>query len=116
MADVTIYHNPRCGTSRKTLELIRKKGIEPKIVEYLKTPPTEKELDTILKLLGLEPRELMRTKEAVYSRYRFDNPKLRRAQLIAAMVRHPILIERPIVLSGGRAALGRPPENVEKIL
>jgi arsenate reductase len=116
MSDVTIYHNPRCGTSRKTLELIRNKGIEPKIVEYLKTPPTEKELDTILKLLGIEPRELMRTKEAEYSRYRFDNPKLRRAQLIAAMIRHPVLIERPIVLSNGKAALGRPPENVEKIL
>ncbi len=116
MSDVTIYHNPRCGTSRKTLELIRNKGIEPKIVEYLKTPPTEKELDTILKLLGIEPRELMRTKETEYSRYRFDNPKLRRAQLIAAMIRHPVLIERPIVLSNGKAALGRPPENVEKIL
>jgi arsenate reductase (glutaredoxin) len=116
MADVTIYHNPRCGTSRKTLELIRKKGIEPKVIEYLKTPPTEKELHEILKLLGMEPRELMRTKEPEYSRYHFDNPKLRRAQLIAAMIRHPILIERPIVLSNGKAALGRPPENVEKIL
>ena len=116
MPEVTIYHNPRCGTSRKTLELIRKKGIEPKIIEYLKTPPTEKELHEVLKLLGMEPRELMRTKEAEYSRYHFDNPKLRRAQLIAAMVRHPVLIERPIVLSGGRAALGRPPENVENIL
>jgi arsenate reductase len=116
MADVTIYHNPRCGTSRKTLELIRRKGIEPNVIEYLKTPPTEKELDTILKLLSMQPRELMRTKEAVYSRYKFDNPKLRRAQLIAAMVRHPILIQRPIVLSKGKAALGRPPENVEQIL
>lgn len=116
MADVTIYHNPRCGTSRKTLELIRKKGIEPKIIEYLKTPPTEKELDTILKLLSIEPRELMRTKEREYSRYRLNNPKLRRAQLIAVMVRHPVLIQRPIVLSKGRAALGRPPENVETIL
>ena len=116
MSDVVIYHNPRCRTSRKTLELIRKKGIEPKIIEYLKTPPTEKELHDILKLLGLEPRELMRTKEAEYSRHHFDNSRLRRAQLIAAMVRHPILIERPIVLSNGKAALGRPPESVEKIL
>ncbi|HTN42503.1 MAG TPA: arsenate reductase (glutaredoxin) [Nitrospiria bacterium] len=116
MADVTIYHNPRCGTSRKTLDLIRKKGIEPKVVEYLKTPPTEKELDAILKLLGMDPRELLRTKEEVYKRLKLENPKLSRAALIAAMVRHPILIQRPIVLSKGRAALGRPPENVEQIL
>jgi arsenate reductase len=116
VSEVVIYHNPRCGTSRKTLELIRKKGIEPKIIDYLKTPPTEKELDGILKLLGIEPRELIRTKEAEYKKHKLDHPDLSRAELIAAMVKHPILIQRPIVLSKGRAALGRPPENVEKIL
>ncbi|HUK57319.1 MAG TPA: arsenate reductase (glutaredoxin) [Nitrospiria bacterium] len=116
MAEVTIYHNPRCGTSRKTLELIRKKGIEPDVVEYLKTPPTEKELDRILTLLKMEPRELIRTKETEYKKFKLDQPKLSRTDLIAAMVKHPILIQRPIVLSKGRAALGRPPENVEKIL
>lgn len=116
MLDVTIYHNPRCGTSRKTLELIRKKGIEPKVIEYLKTPPTAKELDEILKLLSMEPRELMRTTEPEYAKHKLDNPKLTRTELIAAMVKHPILIQRPIVLSKGKAALGRPPENVEKIL
>ena len=116
MPDVTIYHNPRCGTSRTTLDLIRKRGIEPKVVEYLKTPPTVRELDAILKLLGMEPREVMRTKEPEYAEYKLDNPKLTRAELIAAMVQHPILIQRPIVLSKGKAALGRPPENVEKIL
>ncbi|HET6465435.1 MAG TPA: arsenate reductase (glutaredoxin) [Nitrospiria bacterium] len=116
MADVTIYHNPRCGTSRKTLELIRKKGIEPKVIEYLKTPPTEKELDEILKLLGMGPRDLIRTKEPEYKKYRLDHPNLSRAELIAALVRHPILIQRPIVRSKGKAVLGRPPENVEQIL
>ena len=116
MSDVTIYHNPRCGTSRTTLDLIRKRGIEPKVMEYLKTPPTVRELDAILKLLGMEPREVMRTKEPGYAEYKLDNPKLTRAELIAAMVQHPILIQRPIVLSKGKAALGRPPENVEKIL
>ena len=116
MSDVTIYHNPRCGTSRTTLDLIRKRGIEPKVVEYLKTPPTVRELDAILKLLGMEPREVMRTKEPEYAEYKLDNPKLTRAELIAAMVQHPILIQRPIVLSKGKAALGRPPENMEKIL
>jgi len=111
MSDVTIYHNPRCGTSRKTLELIRKKGIEPRVIEYLKTPPTAKELDDILKLLSMEPRELMRTKEPEHSKYKLDDPKLTRADLIAAMVKHPILIQRPIVLSKGKAALGRTPEK-----
>jgi len=116
MADVTIYHNPRCGTSRKTLDLIRRKGIEPKVIEYLKTPPTEKELDGILKLLGMNPRELIRTKEPEYKKYKLDHPDLSRAELIAAMVQHPILIQRPIVRSKGKAALGRPPENVQQIL
>jgi arsenate reductase (glutaredoxin) len=116
MPAVTIYHNPKCATSRKVLALIRGKGIEPEIVEYLLMPPTEKGLHEILRLLGMEPRELMRRKEAEYSKLRLDNPKLRRSQLIAAMVHHPILIERPIVLSKGKAALGRPPENVEAIL
>jgi arsenate reductase len=116
MADVTIYHNPRCGTSRKTLELIRKKGIEPKVIEYLKTPPTEKQLDEILKLLGMNPRDLIRTKESEYKKFKLNHPNLSRAELIAAMVQHPILIQRPIVLSKGKAALGRPPENVEQIL
>ena len=116
MSDVTIYHNPRCGTSRTTLELIRKKGIEPKVIEYLKTPPTAKDLDHILKLLSMEPRELIRAKEPEYAKHKLDNPKLTRAELIAAMVRYPILIQRPVVLSKGKAAVGRPPENVEKIL
>ena len=116
MAGVTIYHNPRCGMSRKTLELIQKKGIQPRIVEYLKHPPNEKELTVILRCLGLPPRELLRTKEKEYKKLRLNSPSVSDRKLIQAMVKHPILIQRPIVLSGGKAALGRPPENVKKIL
>lgn len=116
MAEVTIYHNPRCGTSRKTLDLIRKKGIEPRIIEYLKSPPTPRELDDLLTKLGMEPREIIRTREAEYNDLKLDNPALSRSELIAALARNPILIQRPIVLSKARAVLGRPPENVDKIL
>lgn len=116
MSRATIYHNPRCSTSRKTLELIRAKGIEPAIIEYLKTPPSAAELEKILALLAMEPRELMRQKEEAYRTRRLDDPLLTRRQLIQAMVDEPILIERPIVLSRGKAALGRPPERVEAIL
>jgi arsenate reductase len=113
---VTIYHNPKCSKSRQTLELLRARGVEPKIVEYLKTPPSAAELDAILKRLDLEPRALMRTQEGQYKQARLADPKLTRAQLIAAMVEHPILIERPIVVNGERVAIGRPPENVLAIL
>jgi len=113
---VTIYHNPRCSKSCKTLELIRERGIEPEFVLYLETPPDAATLDHILKLLGREPRELMRRKEADYKDAGLDDPSLTRAALIAAMVAHPILIERPIVLANGKAALGRPPEAALAIL
>jgi len=116
MSAVTIYHNPRCGTSRKALDLIRAKGIEPTIIEYLQTPPSASELDRILSLLTMEPRELMRKKEDEYKTLKLDRSELTRKDLISAMVKHPILIERPIVLSKGKAALGRPPENVAAIL
>lgn len=113
---VTIYHNPRCGKSRQTLELLRQKGVEASIVEYLKDPPSAAELNRILKLLALEPRELMRKKEPEYKEAGLDNPRLSRNALIQAMVAHPILIERPIVISGEKAAIGRPPEKVLDIL
>jgi arsenate reductase len=113
---VAIYHNPRCSKSRQALELLRQRGIEPEIVEYLKTPPDKAELKRILKLLGLTPRALMRKGEAVYKEKRLDDPKLTDEQLIAAMVANPVLIERPIVLAGKKAALGRPPEKVLDIL
>ncbi|MEA1082435.1 arsenate reductase (glutaredoxin) [Marinobacter qingdaonensis] len=111
-----IFHNPRCSKSRQTLELLTDRGIEPTIIRYLETPPTEAELDRILTQLGVEPRELMRTKEKEYKELGLDQPELSRAQLIAAMVATPKLIERPIVLANGKAAVGRPPENVLSIL
>ncbi|MCS5563669.1 arsenate reductase (glutaredoxin) [Marinobacter sp.] len=111
-----IFHNPRCSKSRQTLELLTDRGIEPTIIRYLETPPTEAELDRILSQLGVEPRELMRTKEKEYKELGLDQPELSRAQLIAAMVATPKLIERPIVLANGKAAVGRPPENVLSIL
>lgn len=113
---VTIFHNPRCGKSRATLELLKSRGIEPTIVEYLRTPPGADELESILAKLGMEPRDLMRKSEAVYKEARLDDPSLDRAALIAALVQHPILIERPIVIADDRAAIGRPPEKVLEIL
>jgi arsenate reductase len=113
---VTIYHNPRCTKSRQTLELLRSRGVEPKIIEYLKTPPTAAELKRILRLLGRKPRELMRRSEDAYRELKLDDPKLGDDALIAAMANNPILIERPIVLANGKAALGRPPESVLDIL
>ena len=114
--DVTIYHNPRCSKSRQTLALLRERGVEPRIVEYLKTPPDAAALEDILARLGVEPRDLMRRKEAPYRDLGLADPGKPRAELVRAMAEHPVLIERPIVLAGGRAALGRPPEAALAIL
>jgi arsenate reductase len=111
-----IYHNPRCGKSRQTLQLIQDAGVEPEVVEYLKAPPSEKELDQLLKQLGLEPQELMRKKEQVYQELDLSNRQLTRSQAIKIMVENPILIERPIVVKGDKAVLGRPPENVNDLI
>jgi arsenate reductase len=116
MTKTTIYHNPRCSKSRQTLELLNGQGLDTDIVEYLKNPPDATELENILALLGLEPRELMRTNETEYTDLNLDDKSLAREQLIAAMVEHPKLIQRPIVLSNGKAALGRPPESVLEII
>ena len=113
---VTIYHNPRCSKSRQALALLQDKGIEPEIVEYLKHPPDAETITRLLDMLELEPRELMRRKENEYKETDLDNPDLTREQLIAALVAHPKLIERPIVVQNNRAALGRPPEAVLTIL
>lgn len=113
---VEIYHNPRCSKSRQTLQLLHEKGIEPEVVEYLKAPPDKAALEKILQMLGLEPRELMRQKEKEYKALQLDNPALTRDQLIEAMIANPKLIERPIVIQNGKAALGRPPEKVLDIL
>ncbi len=114
MANWTIYHNPRCGKSRQTLELLRNHDIEPKIVEYLKTPPTASEIQTLLMKLGLSAAELLRKKEKVMGELNLDTQNEK--AVIQAMTEHPILIERPIVVRGGRAVLGRPPQNVEKLM
>ena len=111
-----IYHNPRCSKSRQTLQLLKEHQIEPQIVEYLKTPPSREELEQILDMLGLEPRELMRTKEKEYKEQGLNDPALSRDQLIEAMLATPKLIERPIVIKDGKAAIGRPPEKVLELL
>ena len=111
---VTIYHNPKCSKSRQTLELLREHSITPVIIEYLKSPPSAKKLKEILAQLGYSPRDLMRKKEAEYSECR--HPSFSDDELIDFMIKNPILIERPIVLANGKAALGRPPEQVLEIL
>jgi len=113
---VTIYHNPRCTKSRATLKLLHEHGVEPEIIEYLKTPPDSATLKRLLKQLGLKPRELLRKKEAAYKEAGLDDPDLNDEAIIAAMAEHPILIERPIVVAGNRAVLGRPPENVLELM
>lgn len=112
---VTIYHNPRCTKSRQTLQLIRDAGVEPEIVEYLKSPPTTAEIDSILKKLKLEPLDAVRRKEAVFKELGL-NSDTSREDAISAMAENPILIERPIVVRGRKAVIGRPPENVNDLL
>ena len=116
MKSVTIYHNPRCTKSRQTLALLEQRGIQPKVIEYLVTPPTEAELKRLLKLLGIAPRELLRTKEHEYKQAKLDRADVTDAEIVRAMVKYPRLIERPIVVSSNKAALGRPPESVLKII
>jgi arsenate reductase len=116
MSSVVMYHNPRCSKSRSTLELLESRGIRPVVVEYLKTPPTAEELKAILVKLGMAPRDLMRKKEPPYKALGLDDPGLSDDALIEAMAANPILIERPIVVKGDKAALGRPPEAVLEIL
>ncbi len=113
---VTIYHNPRCSKSRQTLALIEDEGIAPKVVDYLKAPPTVAELKNILKKLGLRARDIVRKGEARYAELGLKERDVGDDELLALMVENPILIERPIVVSGEKAAIGRPPEAVLKIL
>ena len=113
---VTIFHNPRCSKSRQTLSLIQDKNIDINIIEYLKTPPDISQLKLILKKLGYEPRQLMRKSEQIYKDLDLGNENKTTEDLVIAMAQNPILIERPIVLSGEKAAIGRPPESVLNIL
>ena len=110
------WHNPRCRKSREALALLHEKGVEPAVREYLKEPPSESELDSILEKLGAEPREVIRKKEPPYKDNNLSDMSLSRDQLIAAIVADPILLERPIVVSGTKAAIGRPPESVLDII
>ena len=113
---VKIYHNPRCQKSRQALQLLNDHNIEPVVIEYLKNPPSVDELDALLKILAIEPRQLMRTKEAEYKENGLDNENLDRQSLLEAMVKLPKLIERPIVIANGKAIIGRPPEAILTIL
>ncbi|WP_166264985.1 arsenate reductase (glutaredoxin) [Marinobacter caseinilyticus] len=107
-----IFHNPRCSKSRQTLALLQERGIEPEIIRYLDTPPSEQELTVLLRQLGLAARALLRKGEAAYKELGLDDQTLPEQTLIGAMVKAPILIERPIVIHNNRAVLGRPPEQV----
>ncbi len=112
---VVIYHNPRCSKSRQTLALLRAKGVEPEIVEYLNHPPSVEELKHIIRLLDIEPHDILRTKEAPYKELALS-PDSSPDDVAKAIAAHPILLERPIVVVGRKAAIGRPPENVLTVL
>lgn len=117
MSQVQIYHNPRCSKSRETLALLTERGIKPEIVLYLQTPPTQSTLQRLLHQLDFtSARQLMRTKETLYKELGLDNAALSEAQLWQALLAHPLLIERPIVVANGKARIGRPPEQVLEIL
>lgn len=116
MNDTRLYHNPRCSKSRDALGLLRERGIEPRVIAYLETPPTAGELRELLRLLALPARALVRTGEEEYKTLGLDAPHVTEEELIAAMAAHPRLIERPIFVHSGRAAIGRPPEAVLALL
>ncbi len=115
MGALTILHNPKCSKSRETLALLKQRGYSPRVVEYLKEPPTAAELAAIVKQLGIAPGALVRKGEDVY-KSKFAGRQLTDAEWITAMVEHPVLIERPIVIANGKAAIGRPPERVLALL
>ncbi len=114
--NVQILHNPRCSKSRATLQVLKDKGIEPEIILYQDTPPDMDQLTSILRKLDMQPRELMRKGQSEYKEMGLDNAQLSDEELIEAMIKAPILIERPIVLANGKASIGRPPESVLEIL
>ena len=116
MTDLTLYHNPRCSKSRGALELLEARGLTPKVVRYLETPLTAAELQTLLLQLGLPARQLLRSGEDEYQALNLADNQLSEAQLIVAMAAHPKLIERPIMIEGNRAVIGRPVEKVIEFL
>ncbi|UUD63613.1 arsenate reductase (glutaredoxin) [Pseudomonas seleniipraecipitans] len=116
MTDLTLYHNPRCSKSRSTLQLLEDRGVQPTLVRYLETPPTAEQLRDLLSKLGISARQLLRTGEDEYRELNLADTALSDADLIDAMAAHPRLIERPILVAGDRAVIGRPPENVLELL
>lgn len=116
VSEFVIYHNPRCSKSRRALDILREQKIEPRVIEYLKTPPDAKTLRELLKKLGLKPRDILRDSEDGYAKLKLGDPKLSEEDLIAAIAKHPILLQRPIIVRGDRAVIGRPPENVRELL
>ncbi len=116
MSEIEIWHNPRCSKSRQTLALLEEEGIEPTVIRYLDDPPSPERLQEVLGYLGIAPRELLRRREAAYKELGLGDDSLEDEEIIAAMVRRPKLIERPVVIRGPRAAIGRPPESVLEIL
>lgn len=116
MTDLTLYHNPRCSKSRGALELLEARGLAPTVVRYLETPPDVATLKALLDKLGMPPRQLLRTGEDDYAQLNLADPTLNHAQLIDAMATHPKLIERPILVAGDKAVIGRPPEKILEIL
>lgn len=116
MSKVIIYHNPACGTSRNTLAMIRASGVEPEVIEYLKTPPSHEKLIELIQQMGITPRALLREKGTPYAELGLDNPDLIDEALLAAMLQHPILINRPIVVTAKGTALCRPSELVLPLL
>ena len=116
LSNFTIYHNPRCSKSRLTLELLKDKGIDPKVILYLETPPSKKELVLILKKLNMEARELLRKGEAEFKELKLSDSSKSEEDLIKAMINFPKLMERPIIINRDRAVIGRPPENVLEII
>ncbi len=116
MSEFTIFHNPRCSKSRQTLALLEASNVSPSVILYLETPPSSDTLSTIIKKLGISARDLLRKGEDAYKELKLANKDLSEADLVNAMVAHPKLIERPIVIKGDRAVLGRPPENVLDLL
>ena len=115
MQKITVWHNPRCSKSRNTVNLLEERGVEAEVVRYLDTPPTKEEIKEVLKMLGISARELMRTKEAIYKELGLKDVD-DEEKLIEAMAEHPKLIERPIVIKDGKAAIGRPIEKVIELL
>jgi arsenate reductase len=111
-----IYHNPRCSKSRETLQILEDNNLTPAVIEYLDEPPTQQELKTIIEMLGVSARDLLRTGEQIYQDAKLDNDELSEDEIIATICEHPILLQRPIVVSGERAVIGRPPTKVLEII